>query len=87
MLKKTAYAVITSGLFLVPLGASATVGDSPFPACLGSDCTIVSRNDGQNGNSVAAASESARKTSGRSDTRAEQKRRSTSPFPEDNSND
>lgn len=85
MLKKTAHAVITSGLFLAPLGASAMVGDSPFPACIGPDCAIVSHDDRRN--SVAVLSESARKTSGRSNTLAEQKHSSTSPFPEDNSND
>lgn len=86
MLKKTAYVVITSGLFLAPLGASAMVGDSPFPACMGSDCTIVSHDDVQR-DAVAALSESARKASGRSNTLTEQRRPSTSPFPEDNSND
>ena len=85
MLKKTAYVVITSGLFLAPLGASAMVGDSPFPACIGSDCTIVSHDDVQR-DAVAALSESARKTS-RTNTLAERKRPSTGPFPEDNSND
>lgn len=86
MLKKTAYVVITSGLFLAPLGASAMVGDSPFPVCVGADCTIVSH-DGVQRDSVAALSESARETSSRTNTRAEQKRTSNRPFPEDNSND
>jgi len=86
MLKKTAYVVITSGLFLAPLGASAMVGDSPFPACVGVDCAIVSDDDVQT-NSVAALSESAKKTSGRTNTLADRKRTSDSPFPEDNSKD
>lgn len=86
MLKKTAYVVITSGLFLAPLGASAMVGDSPFPVCVGADCTIVSHDDVQR-DSVVALSESARKTSGRTNTLAERKPTSNSPFPENNSKD
>jgi uncharacterized protein YbjT (DUF2867 family) len=86
MLKKTAYVVITSGLFLAPLGASAMVGDSPFPACVGPDCAIVSHDDVQR-DAVAALSESARKTSGRTDTLAAQKLTSNNPFPEDTSKD
>jgi len=81
MLKKIAYVVVTSGLFLAPLGASAMVTDSPFPACVGPDCTIASY-DGAQKDSIAALGESAKKNwvSG-------EKHTSNSSFPADNSHD
>ncbi|MGQ0523576.1 MAG: hypothetical protein ACT4P8_07960 [Betaproteobacteria bacterium] len=79
MLKRKAYVLLASGLLLAPLSGYAMASDSPFPACIGADCTIVSH-DGLQRNIVAAAGDSARNAIGRTSTAA-------SPFPEDNSKD
>lgn len=84
MLKKVAYVVITSGLFLAPLGASAMVTDSPFPACVGSDCATA-QHDVRD--SLAARSETAKEASGRKNWVTGQDRTSDSPYPADNSKD
>ncbi len=87
MLKKTAYAVITSGLFLAPLAASAMVDDSPFPACYGPDCATMTHDDSQK-DTVATESESRKQISSRKTQVAGQTRTSDdSPFPADNSRD
>lgn len=86
MLKKIAYAVITSGLLLVPLGASAMVDDSPFPACNGSDCAAIPHDDAKK-DTVATASGSKKQIGSRKTQVAEQTRTSDSPFPFDNSRD
>ncbi|MBI2295357.1 MAG: hypothetical protein HYU76_04815 [Betaproteobacteria bacterium] len=86
MLKKFAYAVITSGLFLAPLGASAMVVNPTFPVCVGSDCSSVLADEAQR-DAIAAASGSAKEASGRKNRVAERERTSDSPFPEDNSKD
>lgn len=86
MLKKIAYVVITSGLFLAPLGASAMVASPTFPICVGSDCGS-SLADEAHLASIAAASESVKEASGRTTRVAEQERTSDSPFPVDNSKD
>lgn len=84
MLKKIAFAVITSGLLLVPLGASAA--HDSFPVCNGADCATMPHDDAKK-NTVATASESKKQISSRKTPVAEQTRSSGNPFPFDNSRD
>lgn len=86
MLKKIAYAVVTSGLFLAPLGASAMVTNPTFPVCVGSDCASALADEAHKA-SIAAPSHSKREASGRETRVAEQKRTSDSAFPVDTSKD
>lgn len=86
MLKKIAYVVITSGLLLAPLAASATVVNPTFPICVGSDCGSALADEAHLG-SIAAPSDSVKEASGRTTRVAEQERTSDSPFPVDNSKD
>jgi hypothetical protein len=78
MLKKISYFVITGGLLLASLGASAMVNDSPFPDCNGPDCTYT--HDDARKNIVATASDSRRQAQHKTGAAG-------SPFPSDNSND
>ncbi|MGQ0752122.1 MAG: hypothetical protein ACT4PS_16440 [Betaproteobacteria bacterium] len=86
MLKRKASVLLASGLLLAPLGGYAMASDSPFPQCIGADCTIVSHDDLQR-NIVAAVGDSTRNSIGRTSILAEQRHPNTSPFPENNSND
>jgi len=79
MLKKIAYAAITSGLLLASLGATAMVNDSPFPACDGKDCATMTHDEAVK-NTVASASVSKWQV-------AERTSADSSPFPFDNSKD
>lgn len=86
MLKKIAYAVITSGLLLAPLGASAMVNDSPFPACYGIECMPPTHEEAQL-DTVATANESRKSGDSRKQRAEASSRAGDSAFPFDNSKD
>lgn len=86
MLKKISYAVITSGLLLAPLGATAMVNDTPFPACYGVECWTPAHEQAQT-DTVATANESRKPVDSRKQQVEAPSRSSDSPFPFDNSKD
>jgi len=86
MLKKIAYAVITSGLLLAPLVASAMANDSPFPACYGVECMAPTHEQAKM-DTVATASEFQKPMDSRQQQTRGSSRASDSPFPSDSSND
>jgi len=86
MLKKIAYAVITSGLLLAPLGSSAMANDTPFPACYGVEC-MAPTHERARMDTVASASESRKPAGSRQQQIEAPSRASNSPFPFDNSKD
>lgn len=85
MLKKIAYAVITSGLLLAPLGASAA--HDSFPVCNGADCATMPHDDAKKDTVATATSVSKKQISSRKTQVAAQTKSSDSPFPVDNSRD
>jgi len=78
MLKKIVYAVMTSGLLLAPLGASAH--ETPFPDCYGKDCAALPHEHAEK-DIVASVSESRKQTSSRKNRVEGQATSSGSPFP------
>lgn len=86
MLKKVAYVVVTSGLLLAPLAASAMVFNPTFPVCVGSDCASALADEAQRV-LIATPSEYTKQAGGRETRVAERERTSDSPFPVDNSKD